>query len=80
MNPRDSGYRLVGLTEILLGAQRSLGYEPQRQVRRSCCCGRRTTSLNEVWGMNPRDSDLAQLDPRILQDAQRSLGYEPQRQ
>ena len=37
-------------------AQRSLGCKPQRQAQRIGAAAARRSPLNEVWGMNPRDS------------------------
>ena len=37
-------------------AQRSLGHEPQRQVLDLNASCHVSLPLNEVWGMNPRDS------------------------
>ena len=37
-------------------------------------------ALNEVWGMNPRDSGPAGVDQDQETAAHRSLGHEPQRQ
>ena len=80
MNPRDS----MSCTENHLDggiAQRSLGHEPQRQPRGPAGPRRPWSTLNEVWGMNPRDSWTAPANGgSAITDAQRSLGHEPQRQ
>ena len=69
----------AGMGEI---AQRSLGHEPQRQLCRSSMSSPCTlaATLNEVWGINPRDRPLMGAPGLGAASAQLSLGHEPQRQ